>query len=140
MSFHYSKSHTLRGRRGYVSSSLKSKTCIHFKYLVIIGYSQGRCHPPWGEGGEWAPAAMHLLMYRFWRNKGRSHRRSARQAVGPLGNSTSLEVLRQLLKAKLCPYCEARQFGPESQRRPVINSSSLLTSLGLQQPHLQTQL
>ena len=65
---------------------------------------------------------------------------SARQAVEPLGNPTSLEVLRQLLKAKLCPCCEARQFGPESQRRPVINSSSLLTSLGLQQPHLQTQL
>ena len=24
------------------------KTCIHFKYLVIIGYSQERYHPPWG--------------------------------------------------------------------------------------------
>lgn len=24
------------------------KSCIHFKYLVIIGYSQGKCHPPCG--------------------------------------------------------------------------------------------
>ena len=24
------------------------KTCIHFKHLVIIGYSQGRCNPTWG--------------------------------------------------------------------------------------------
>ena len=65
---------------------------------------------------------------------------SACQAVGPLGNPTSLEVPRQLLKAKLCPPCEARHFGPESQRRLVIDSSSLLTSLGSQRPHLQTQL
>ena len=33
---------------------------------------------------------------------------SACQAVGPLGNPTSLEVPHQLLKAKLCPLSEAR--------------------------------
>ena len=65
---------------------------------------------------------------------------TACQGVGPLGNLTSLKVPHQMLKAKLFPLFEARQFGPESQRRLVINSSSLLTSLGLQQPHLQTHI
>ena len=124
------------------------KTCIHFKYLVmIIGYSQGRCHPPWGGGGwgrwwwRWMGSRNHAPPDVQILEKQRAVTpQSACQAVGPLGNPTSLEVPHQLLKAKLCPPSEARQFGPESQRRPVINSSSLLTSLGLQQPHLQTQI
>ena len=36
---------------------------------------------------------------------------SACQAVGPLGNPTSLEVPHQLLKAKLCPPVKPGNLG-----------------------------
>ena len=76
------------------------KTCIHFKYLVIIGYSQGRCHPPWGEG-RWMGSRTHAPPDAQILEKQRAVTpQSACQAVGPLGNPTSLEVPHQLPESK----------------------------------------
>lgn len=113
---------------------------IHFKYLVIIGYSQGKCHPPCGGVAvNRLPQPCTSWCTHSGETKG-GHTAVSLSGCRATANPSSLEVPHQLLKAKLCPPCEARQFWPEGQRRLLINSSSLLSSLGLQQPHLQAQI
>lgn len=53
----------------------------------------------------------------------------------PRGHQNRLEVPQQMLRAKLCPLCEVRQFGPEGQRPAGIKPFAQGSSLGFCPPH-----
>ena len=140
MSFHYSKSHTLWGRNGYVSFSLKSKNLHSFQVPGDHRVQPGKVPSPLGGGAvNGLPHPWTSWCTDSGETKG-GHTAVSLSGCRVTGRPDQPGSAHQLLKAKLFPPCEARQFGSESQRRLVINSSSLLTSLGLQQPHLQTQI
>ena len=124
MSFHYSKSHTLWGRSGYVSFSLKSKILHSFQAPGDHRVQPGKVPSPLGvgDGGEWAPTPMHLLMYRFWRKEGRSYRSQPVRLSGHWATRPAWKCPISCWKQNSVPPCDVRQFGPESQR--IIKSES----------------